>query len=151
MYLQATEQALSLPPSTNLRQEPFDFASFQNNTYTKFISAFEDELQKAFEQMHFWKCFLVCDPCGLPENINEITNYGNEELESLIDHYGNIKQDTFKGNTITQDPDIDSEKTCVEWQGFKHLMYLKHSHTVERSISKFNRSRMVKVKRKTKL
>ena len=32
MYLQATEQVLSLPPSTNLRREPFDFASFQNNT-----------------------------------------------------------------------------------------------------------------------
>ena len=125
MYLQATEQVLSLPPSTNLRREPFSFASFQNNTYAKFISAFEGELQKAFEQMHFWKCFSVFDPRGLPENINEITNYGNEELESLIDHYGNIKQDTFKGNTITQDPDIDAEKTYVEWQGFKHFMYLK--------------------------
>ena len=75
--------------------------------------------------MHFWKCFSVIDPRGLPENINEITNYENEELESLIDHYGNIKQDTFKGNKITQDQDIDAEKTCVEWQGLKHFMYLK--------------------------
>ena len=57
MYLQTTAQVLSLPPSTNLRQESFDFASFQNNTYAKFISAFEDELQKAFEQMGFRKCF----------------------------------------------------------------------------------------------
>ena len=31
----------------------------------------------------------------------------------------------FKGNKITQDPDIDAEKTSVEWQGFKHFMYLK--------------------------
>ena len=125
MYLQATEQVLLQPPSTNLRREPFDFASFQNNTYAKFLSVFEDELQKGFEQMHFWKCFSVFDPRGLLENINKITNYGNEELESLIDHYGNIKQGTFKGNTITQDPHIDAEKTCVEWQGFKPFMYLK--------------------------
>ena len=140
MYLQATEQVLSLLPSTNLRREPFDFVSFQNNTYAKFISAFKDELQKAFEQMHFWKCFSVFDPRGLPENINEITNYGNEELESLIDHYGNIKQDTFKGNTITQDPDIDAEKTCVEWQGFKHFMYLKrgaHRRKIDIEIQSF--------------
>ena len=82
MYLQATEQVLSLPPLTSLRREPFDFASFQNNTYAKFISAFEDELQKAFEQMHFWKCFSVFDPHGLPENINKITNYGMKSLKA---------------------------------------------------------------------
>ena len=82
MSLQATEQVLSLPPLTSLRREPFDFASFQNNTYAKFISAFEDELQKAFEQMHFWKCFSVFDPHGLPENINKITNYGMKSLKA---------------------------------------------------------------------
>ena len=143
MYLQATEDVLSPPPSTNLRREPFDFASFQNNTYAKFISAFEDELQKAFEQTHFWKCFSVFEPRGLPENINKIKNYGNEELESLIDHYDNIKQDTFKGNTITQDPDIDAEKTCVEWQGFKHFMYLKrgaHHRKIDIEIQSFKDS-----------
>ena len=90
--------------------------------------------------MHFWKCFSVFDPRRLPENINEITNYGNEEPESLIDHYGNIRQDTFKGNTITQDPDIDVEKTSVEWQGFKHFVYLKcgaHRRKIDIEIQSF--------------
>ena len=90
--------------------------------------------------MHFRKCFSVFDPRRLPENINEITNYGNEEPESLIDHYGNIRQDTFKGNTITQDPDIDVEKTSVEWQGFKHFVYLKcgtHRRKIDIEIQSF--------------
>ena len=91
---QAPEQVLSLPPPTNLRREPFVFSSFQSDTYTKFIAAFEEELNKAFEQMHFWKCFSAFDPRGLPEN-SEIAGYGNGELQILIIHYGKTKEDTM--------------------------------------------------------
>ena len=111
MYSQATEQLPLLPPLTSSRQEPFNFTSFQKNTCTNFISAFEDELEKAFEPINFWKCFLVFDPHGLIK----ITAYGNHELENRIDHYENIKRDMFKDNTVTQDLDIDDEKTCFGW------------------------------------
>ena len=85
--LQASEQVLSLYPSTNLSREPFKFSSFRSDTYAKFKATFEEECNnKAFERMHFWKCFLAFDPQGLPENINEIAGYRNGQLEILIIH-----------------------------------------------------------------
>ena len=74
--------------------------------------------KKLVEQMHYWRCFLAFDSHELPENIKEITVYRNYELKTLIDHYGKIKQGTFKGFTVTRNPAIDSEKTRVEWQEF---------------------------------
>ena len=80
-------QVLLLYPSTNLRREPFKFSSFRSDTYAKFKATFEEECNnKAFERMHFWKCFLAFDPQGLPENINEIAGYRNGQLEILIIH-----------------------------------------------------------------
>ena len=55
-------------------------------------------------------------------------------FEELIIHYGKKKEHTFNGITNTQNPDINENKTCVEWQGFKHFMYLKHDahcHKIE--------------------
>ena len=83
--LQASEQVLLLCPSTNLRREPFKFSAFRSDTYAKFIATFEEERNnRAFEHMHFWKCFSAFDPRGLPENINEIAGYRNGQLEILI-------------------------------------------------------------------
>ena len=99
----------------------------------KFIAAYE-ELNKVFEQIHFWKCFSTFDPLELPENISKIRGYRNGELEILIIHYGKTNEDTFKGITNTQNPNIDKDKTCVEWQGFTHFMYLKrdaHRHKID--------------------
>ena len=70
----------------------------------------------------------------MPENISKILGYGNGELEILIIHYDKTNEDTFKGITNTQNLNIDKDKTCVEWQGFKHLMYLKrdaHRHKID--------------------
>ena len=118
-------QVLSLPPSTNLICEPFEFSSFRSDTYMKFIAAFE-ELNKAFEQMHFWKCFLAFDPRGLADNISKIAGCRNGKLEILVIHYRRTKEDTFMGITNTQNPDVDEDKTRFEQQGFKHFMHLKH-------------------------
>ena len=76
--------------------------------------------------MYFWKCFSAFDPRGLPENVSEIAGYRNGELEILTIHYGTTKEDTFKGITNTQNPNIDEDKTCVKCQGFKNFMYVKH-------------------------
>ena len=90
--------------------------------------------------MHFWKCFSAFDPRGLPENIGEITGYRNGELEILIIHYGKTKEDTFKGIANTQNPDIDEDKTRVEWQGFKRFIYMKrdaHRHKIDTEIQSY--------------
>ena len=89
---QTSYQVLSLPLSTNLRRDYFEFSSFQGDTYTKFITTFEAKLDKAFEQMHYWKCFPAFDPQGLPEN-SAIAGYGNGKLEILITHYSKMKED----------------------------------------------------------
>ena len=89
---QTSYQVSSLHLSTNLRCDYFKFSSFQSDTYTKFITTFEAELDKAFEQMHYWKCFPAYDPQGLPEN-SEIPGNGNGKLEILITHYSKMKED----------------------------------------------------------
>ena len=61
----------------------------------------------------------------MQENITNIAGYKNGKLEILIIHHRKTKEDTFKGITKIQNPLFNEDKTCVEWQAFKHFMYLK--------------------------
>ena len=61
------------------------------------------------------------------ENISKVAGYRNGKLEILVIHYDRTKEDTFKGITNTQNPDVDEDKTRAEQQGFKHFMHLKHN------------------------
>ena len=96
--------------------------------------------------------FLTFDPQGLPENICKIAGYRNGVLEILIIHCSKMKEDRFKGITNSQNPDVDEDKTHVQWQGFKHFMYLKldvHHHKID--VEKCNPTWKMRPKRKKKL
>ena len=58
-------------------------------------------------------------------------------------------KDTLKGTTNTQSPDINEDKTCPEWQGFKHFMYLKHDahhHKIDIEIQSYKEDEKEKKK-----
>ena len=74
----------------------------------------------------------------MPDTKVQLASYGNNELESLISHYGNSKSDTFKGVTETQEPDIAPAAALAEWDGFKLLMFLKrqsHEELIDTKIA----------------
>ena len=75
--------------------------------------------------MEFWANLSIFDPRKLPITKLQLPSYGNDELHRLLSHYGESKTDTFKGNVVSQEADIDLLKSKAEWSGFKLMIYLK--------------------------
>ena len=94
-------------------------------TYYPFVDSFIEEINEAFKQLDFWHRLRILDPRNLPTDQEDLSAYGDEDLEQLLDHYRKSKSDTFKGETVSQDRDIDPVKAPEEWSGFKTFLFLK--------------------------
>ena len=69
MVCKAQQQTLSLPPSAGLQSADTSFGWEHYITdvfFQKFLSAFIEQLDIAFEQREFWMAFDILDPCKLP-------------------------------------------------------------------------------------
>ena len=88
----------------------------------KYLAAIEEELK------HFNRCISGILFWHLPGYISKFAGSGKDKLEILINHYSKAKEDTFHKYHITNSKNfnINEDKTRVEWQGFKHFMYLKY-------------------------
>ena len=135
----AEEEIVNLPVASRLRESVvFDWSTFESKIFFPFVDEFILEIQEAFKQLEFWVKFSIFDPRNLPDTKVQLASYGNNELESLISHYGNLKSDTFKGVTVTQEPDIAPAAALAEWDGFKLLMFLKrqsHEELIDTKIA----------------
>ena len=135
----AEEEIVNLPVASRLRESVvFDWSTFESKIFFPFVDEFILEIQEAFKQLEFWVKFSIFDPRNLPDTKVQLASYGNNELESLISHYGNSKSDTFKGVTVTQEPDIAPAAALAEWDGFKLLMFLKrqsHEELIDTKIA----------------
>ena len=122
----AEEQISSLPTTSRLRAEKFDFTEFSEGLFPKFIGDFQAELNEAFAQIQFWKSFSVFDPQNLPRKLSELQTYRIKEMETLINHYGSVQKSSKFGQVHYQGPDISADKSMPEFAGFKYLIYTKH-------------------------
>ena len=93
----AEEQTSSLPTTSHLRAEKFDFTEFSEELFPKFIGDFQAELNEAFAQIQFWKSFSVFDPQNLPRKLSELQTYEIKEMEMLINHYGSVQKSSKFG------------------------------------------------------
>ena len=94
------EETLNLPPSSRLSAPAFCFDKFKNDVLSKFIEAFKEELNKTFSQIKFWSNFSIFDPWKLPEDNPSLELYGHDELDKLLEHYGNRQSNKFDGTAI---------------------------------------------------
>ena len=65
------------------------------------------------------------DPRKLPEDVALLHQYGNDELEKLLRHYGSHQSDLFEGTVVDQEPDVDDVVAREEWGSFKNIIHLK--------------------------
>ena len=135
----AEEEIVNLPVASCLRESVvFDWSTLESKIFFPFVDEFIFEIQEAFKQLEFWVKFS-----NLPDTKVQLASYGNNELESLISHYGNSKSDTFKGVTVTQEPDIAQAAARAEWDGLKLLMFLKrqsHEELIDIKIAAVKKS-----------
>ena len=94
------EAMASLPPSSRTRsnQQLFEWGQFETNVYMPFLDAFMKEVEKAFSQLDSWMAFNILHPRVLPEKLDFLAEYGVDELDKLLSHYGDDKFDIYNGD-----------------------------------------------------
>ena len=128
MVCKAQQQTLSLPSSARLRSADtsFGWEHYVTDVLEKFLSAFIEQLDVAFEEIEFWMAFDIFYPHKLPKKKEDLIQYGDNELQDLGKHYDMQKVNRFKGKVNTQDADIDTTAMTAEWPLFKLIMFKKH-------------------------
>ena len=65
---------------------------------------------------------LAMRPVPLLASEEELDLWGNQHLEVLLTHFGQKQQHTYKGNTYTSEPLVDTEQTKEEWVKLKKVV-----------------------------
>lgn len=84
-------------------------------------------LDDRFQAMPLMESFSVFDPHLFPLEEEDVQEYGNEEFQKLVNHYGQ--------NRGTVEAVISAEKALLEWDSIKDTMYtVRKSHAINRKI-----------------
>ena len=76
----------------------------------------------------------VFNPALLPADEAMLSEYGNEQLQSLVEFYGNEVTTEFDGKTYSSSPLIDSEEIFTEWRLFKRTLAKETKGLVKRKM-----------------
>ena len=71
------DKTLTMPPSSQVHSQKFDFEHFIDHAFTKFVDAFVKEMFDAFSKLKFWSVFDIFDPRKLLQSVTEISSYRN--------------------------------------------------------------------------
>ena len=116
---------LTTRPSLHEWEHYFGWEHYVTDVFEKFLSAFIEQSDVAFEQIEFWMAFDIFDPLKLPEKKEDLIQYGNNKLQDLGEYYGTLKVSRFEGKVNIQDTDIDITALTAEWPLFKLIMFEK--------------------------
>ena len=111
------EEIINLPPASCVHETEFGWENFELTVFFPFIHDFTSEIEKAFSNIQFRIQLSIFDPRKLPLN--------KDELEEILNHYGQVQSTTFHGYFVQQEPDINPTRAKAEWDDFKILMFLK--------------------------
>ena len=67
--------------------------------------------------------FSIFDPRHLPNKESELGDYGLQELDVILAHYGQVHSVEFNGDSVSITPDITRDDMVSEWRIFKRLLY----------------------------
>ena len=59
--------------------------------FCNLFDKFEYEIAEKSNQMKFWQCLSMSDPRNMANSLGGITEYENETLDTLIQHYDVLK------------------------------------------------------------
>lgn len=81
------------------------------------------EIQDVMHMHHVLQAFGVLDPRILPEESEELHEYGHSDIDRLADHDGSTLEDVLNGHKETGIPCIDGKKVRFEFHSFKHQLF----------------------------
>lgn len=96
------------------------------------------EIQDVMHMHPVLQAFGVLDPRNLPEEIEELHEYGHSDIDRLADHDGSTLEDVLNGHKETGIPCIDGKKVRFEFHSFKHQLF-----ALKKSNAKYNNTRSV--------
>ncbi|XP_033101202.1 uncharacterized protein LOC117104464, partial [Anneissia japonica] len=79
--------------------------SFKRSVYDKYLDLVVENLERRFPDLPMLEAFNIFNPGLLPESLDELNFYGQEEIKMLSEHYS-----------------LDDELLMEEWHTTKHLM-----------------------------
>lgn len=99
---------------------------FLQNVYRPYIQSVIDHINERLQSTNLISAMSVFDPCQLPTDEEELSDYGTENIEILAKHYGHAQEVHFDGHMGVSKPDIDPEDTESELKLFCQLMFAEH-------------------------
>ena len=98
----------------------------------EFIDQLTEEITTRFPQQshNLVNTFSILSLWGVPFMTTEdLSNYGNDELLKLLDHYGSNKTKNIGGKVTVIPSAVDPRRTKMEWSLFKNVVKAQHYPT----------------------
>ena len=108
-----------------------------------FLDAFMKEVEAAFSQLFtdLGMVFNILDPRTLLEKLDLLDEYGVDELDKLLSHYGNDKFDFKNGDESRRKADLNPVIVKAEWNSFIRMMFQRrklYQHSIDLKLTKKN-------------
>ena len=93
----------------------YDFESFKEKTFHRFLSSIIDEIKEAFSILEQLKGFTSIDPATLPKEAKDLTDFGEEGIPSVADFYSQ----KLKLNSVVILSLVSKDTLPVQYKVFK--------------------------------
>ena len=100
-----------------------DQAYFLQNIYCPYIQGVINHVSSRLKSSDVFSSFSVFDPSHVPNDEVDISLYGTDKLQTLINFYGTEQRVTCLGKTGVSVPDVDGEQVEAEWKIFHRVMF----------------------------
>ena len=108
------EEVMNLPTASFYVKQKFGWENFESTVFFPFIHDLTLEIKKTFINIQFWIQLSPFGPRKFPLTKDELTSYGTHELEAILNHYGQAQYNTFYGNFVQQEPDVNPTRAKAE-------------------------------------
>ena len=101
---------------------------FMRKVYRPYIQSVIDHISNQLKSSDVYSCFSVFDPRLLPDDEQQLSNYGESKVQTLTDFYGRVQSVSFEGKTNRSIPGIDGDETKAEWRFFRKVLFKEYSN-----------------------
>lgn len=99
---------------------------FLQEVYRPYLQSVIDHIRGRIECTDLISSMAVFDPRHLPDDEDNLSDYGMDKINTLTAFYGFVQEVQFDGKKGISQPDIDPEDTESEWKLFRRLMLVQH-------------------------
>ena len=128
------EITLTMGGTRNCSAGASTLSRYRNEVAIPYIDALMSNINSRFSN-HAVKLLFsssIFNPASFPGENKALTDYGNNELQVLVDFYGKEGTAEFGEVTVTSPPLVDGEEVFAEWRLFKRAFALELKSFMEK-------------------